>query len=148
MTEALLANVTRLRALRRVVSTIEPRVVVSFVTGMNVLAILACMGLSARVVVSERIDPASHREQRQWDWLRTLVYRRADAIVVQTEVVARWFRKRLGKRAAVHVIPNPVVAAAKQVQSPVPVATPFMLAAGRPRPSERLRDFPNGRSPW
>jgi GalNAc-alpha-(1->4)-GalNAc-alpha-(1->3)-diNAcBac-PP-undecaprenol alpha-1,4-N-acetyl-D-galactosaminyltransferase len=129
--EALLANVRRLRALRRVISTIKPRVVLSFVTGMNVLVILACIGLSARVVVSERIDPASHRELRAWDWLRTLLYRRADAIVVQTEVVAGWFRQRLGNRTAVHVIPNPVAAAGKQAQSPVLVPTPFILAAGR-----------------
>ena len=129
--EALLANAKRLRALRRAVSTIEPQVVLSFVTRMNVLAILACTGLPTRVLVSERVDPASHREQRLWAWLRALVYQRADAVVVQTESVARWFRKRLWQPAAVYVIPNPVVAAGKSAQAPLQVAKPFMLAAGR-----------------
>jgi glycosyltransferase involved in cell wall biosynthesis len=129
--EAVRANVKRLRALRRVISTIEPHVVLSFVTRMNVLAILACTGLPARVVVSERIDPAAHREQRLWTWLRAFVYQRADAVVVQTEAVARWFRNRLGKRTRVHVIPNPVVAAEKSLRPTLQVPKPFMLAAGR-----------------
>lgn len=129
--QALRSNAQRLCALRRVVSTIEPDAVMSFVTRMNVLAILACTGLPVRVVVSERVDPVSHRERRLWAGLRALVYHRADAVVVQTEAVARWFRRRLGKRPAVTVIRNPVVAEGESRQSPLQVPKPFMLAAGR-----------------
>ena len=98
---------------------------------MNVLAILACTGLPARVVVSERVDPDSHREQRLWAGLRAIVYCRADAVVVQTEAAARWFRKRLGKRPPVSVIPNPVVAVGELPRSDLQVPKPFILAAGR-----------------
>src|SRR5437660_9672890 len=101
--EAWRANVRRFLALRRAVTRIKPHVVLSFVTRMNVLAILACTGLPVRVLVSERVDAVGHREQRLWAALRALVYRRADAVVVQTETVARWFRGRLGRRAAVAV---------------------------------------------
>jgi GalNAc-alpha-(1->4)-GalNAc-alpha-(1->3)-diNAcBac-PP-undecaprenol alpha-1,4-N-acetyl-D-galactosaminyltransferase len=128
--QGLWANARRLRALRRVVSTVEPHAVVSFMTSMNVLAILACTRLPVRVVVSERIDPAAHREARVWAALRSMLYQRAAAVVVQTESIAERFRKRLRKRARVVVIPNPV--------APVPDAAlgvresePFILAAGR-----------------
>jgi len=129
--EALRANAQRVRTLRRAISTIEPHVVLSFVTRMNVLAILAFMGLPARVVVSERVDPASHREERIWAALRSIAYHRADALVVQTEAAAHWFRRRLGKRLAVTVIPNPVDPAGDSLPCSVEVPRPFMLAAGR-----------------
>ena len=105
--------------------------VLSFVTPTNVLAILACTGLPPRVVVSERVDPVIHREQRLWVVLRALVYHRADAVVVQTEAAARWFRKWLGKRTPVSVIPNPVVPTSELRRSAPQVPKPFILAAGR-----------------
>jgi GalNAc-alpha-(1->4)-GalNAc-alpha-(1->3)-diNAcBac-PP-undecaprenol alpha-1,4-N-acetyl-D-galactosaminyltransferase len=98
---------------------------------MNILAILACTGLPTRVVVSERVDPVGHREQRLWAVLRFLVYRRADALVVQTETAAHWFRKWLGRRPPVSVIPNPVVPPSESRQAPPQVLKPFILAAGR-----------------
>jgi GalNAc-alpha-(1->4)-GalNAc-alpha-(1->3)-diNAcBac-PP-undecaprenol alpha-1,4-N-acetyl-D-galactosaminyltransferase len=131
VSDALRANLRRLRALRRAVSGIKPHVVLSFVTPTNVLAILACTRLPPRVVVSERVDPVSHREQRLWAVLRTLVYHRADAVVVQTEAAAQWFRKWLGKGPPVSVIPNPVVLISELRRSPLQVPKPFMLAAGR-----------------
>ena len=130
MLHALQANAKRVRALRGVVATIAPDVVLSFITSMNVLALLACARLRVRVVVSERVDPQSHRESRAWSWLRTLAYRHADAIVVQTEVAAEWFRARVGARPAVIVLPNPVAAADSHPAS-VRVSRPFILAAGR-----------------
>ena len=129
--QALRANVRRLRVLRRVVSTIGPHAVISFMTSMNVLAVLACLALRVRLVVSERIDPASHRAERFWAALRSVAYRRADAVVVQTEAAAHWFRRRLGKRLAVTVIPNPVDPGGDSLPCNVEVPRPFMLAAGR-----------------
>jgi GalNAc-alpha-(1->4)-GalNAc-alpha-(1->3)-diNAcBac-PP-undecaprenol alpha-1,4-N-acetyl-D-galactosaminyltransferase len=128
---ALQTNTKRVRALRRVVSTINPDAVVSFMTSMNVLTLFACAGLRTRVVVSERIDPQSHRESRSWSWLRRVAYRHADAIVVQTEAAARWFRALVGERPAVIVLPNPVAALADSDRPSVQVAKPFILAAGR-----------------
>jgi glycosyltransferase involved in cell wall biosynthesis len=128
---ALQANLERVRALRRAVSSIDPDVVLSFMTSMNVLTLFACAGLRARVVVSERIDPQSHYESGWWRGLRRLAYRRADALAVQTEAAARWFRTRLGERAAVTVLPNPVAMLADSGRSSVEISRPFILAAGR-----------------
>ena len=127
---ALRANVQRLRALRRAIADVAPDVVLSFVTRMNVLVILASLGMAARVIVSERIDPASHREQWPWAGLRRLVYGRADAVVVQTEHAADWFRQHFGSGTRVFVVPNPVTPASS-VPASVRLPQPTMLAAGR-----------------
>jgi glycosyltransferase involved in cell wall biosynthesis len=129
--QALGANAKRVRALRRIMSTINPDAVLSFMTSMNVLTLLARAGLRTRVVISERIDPQSHRESCLWMGLRKLAYQHADAIVVQTEAAAQWFRAHLRGRPAVVVVPNPVAAVADHCQSSIQVPRPFILAAGR-----------------
>jgi glycosyltransferase involved in cell wall biosynthesis len=124
------ANARRLRALRRTVSDIEPHAVLSFVTSMNVLTILACIGLRVRIIVSERVDPAAHREIRIWAALRSLLYQFADTVAVQTESIADWFRIRLPTRTRVVVIPNPVIPQT-DVEPSAHETGPFLLAAGR-----------------
>lgn len=128
-------NGRRLGALRRTVAAARAHAVLSFMTSMNVLTVLACIGLPARIVVSERTDPAAHREGRGWVSLRFLLYRWADAVVVQTEGIARWFRERLGKTACVVVIPNPAVPVPQTAPDPSQ-PQPFILAAGRLGPEK------------
>jgi GalNAc-alpha-(1->4)-GalNAc-alpha-(1->3)-diNAcBac-PP-undecaprenol alpha-1,4-N-acetyl-D-galactosaminyltransferase len=128
---AMRANVRRFRALRRAVTGIAPDAVLSFMTSMNVLAALACQGLRVRLVVSERVDPGSHRGERWWALLRSFAYHRADAVVVQTDTAAGWFRRQLGRHRGVTVIPNPVDPAEDGEACSVAVPRPFMLAAGR-----------------
>jgi glycosyltransferase involved in cell wall biosynthesis len=130
-TQALGSNLGRVCALRRFVRATQPQAVVSFMTTTNVLTLLACMGLGARVVVSERIDPWSHREHRLWAALRALTYRRADVIVTQTGDAASWFRRRFAARNIV-VIPNPAPdgSLVERVSMPLP-RSPYLLAAGR-----------------
>lgn len=130
MLRGLWANLRRLRALRGILATVEPHAVLSFMTSMNVLMILACVRLPVRIVVSERVDPAAHRENQIWTNLRSLLYQRADAVVVQTQSIAEWFRSRLHRKARVVVIPNPVVPASS-VEPSVRHHEPFILAAGR-----------------
>ncbi len=131
LVHALWANVRRVCALRRVVSTLRPHAVLSFVTSMNVLTILACIHLPVRVIVSERVDPAAHHESRIWGALRSIAYRHADAVVVQTQKAAEWFRARSRKGAAVVVIPNPVVPRSSNESHNHQPGGPFLLAAGR-----------------
>src|SRR5215469_9528019 len=135
MLHGIWANARRLRVLRRTVSTIGPHAVLSFVTSTNVLTILACIRLRVRIIVSERVDPAAHREIRIWSGLRSLLYQFADGIVVQTESIAEWFRKRLLTRARVIVIPNPVVPL-PDVEPYAHESGPFLLAAGRFTPQK------------
>jgi GalNAc-alpha-(1->4)-GalNAc-alpha-(1->3)-diNAcBac-PP-undecaprenol alpha-1,4-N-acetyl-D-galactosaminyltransferase len=104
---AVRANVRRLTALRRAIRAAAPDTVLSFVTRMNILTLMACAGLPIHLVVSERVDPSSHSEGIVWNVLRWWTYQRAARVVVQTEVIARWFRARLWHAERVAVIPNP-----------------------------------------
>jgi GalNAc-alpha-(1->4)-GalNAc-alpha-(1->3)-diNAcBac-PP-undecaprenol alpha-1,4-N-acetyl-D-galactosaminyltransferase len=123
------ANLRRLRALRRIVAAVKPVAILSFMTSMNVLMILACSRLPVRVIVSERVDPDAHRENRVWTRLRSLLYHYADAVVVQSDGIAAWFRRRLRHSTHILVIPNPV-APVTEVE-PTTQPGPFILAAGR-----------------
>ncbi len=130
---AVLANLRRLVELRRTIRAAAPRGVVSFVTRMNILTLIACAGLRTRVVVSERVDPASHSEGIVWDALRRWTYPLADSVVVQTESIARWFRSNSRHPDRVTVIPNPAPQAklGKTHGTELPVAQPYVLGAGR-----------------
>lgn len=100
------ANVVqRTRALRKAIERSRPDVVVSFVDRTNVLVLFATLGMQLPILACERVDPRQHQIGPAWSALRRLVYRRAVAIVVQTDGVAEWAR-RLGGVRDVVVIPN------------------------------------------
>ena len=84
------ANLVRVWEIRNVVRRVRPDVVVSFITEMNMLTIVACAGQNTPVLISERVDPRIHRIGRAWNWLRWITYRRATGLVVQTNAVAEW----------------------------------------------------------
>jgi glycosyltransferase involved in cell wall biosynthesis len=97
------------QALRSLVRKIRPDVVVSFLTNVNILAILALMKLRIPLIVSERVDPSAELElNRLLRWARAVLYPVADAIVVQTDVVARQYARLLRSPARIDVIPNPL----------------------------------------
>ena len=74
---------------------------------INVLTLLATLGLRIPVIISERTDPAMHTVGGVWSALRHVLYRRAAAVVMQSEGLRAW-ATRLMKDTAVRVIPNPV----------------------------------------
>lgn len=130
--EALMINLQRMRRLRAAIRAIDPGAVVAFTTSMNVLTLLACIGLRrVRTVASERVDPAAHRGERSWRLLRRWLYPRAYALVVQTAGAAAWFRNDLGKRPPIVVIPNPLIPffAGSGVVAGTPA--PYLLSVGR-----------------
>jgi glycosyltransferase involved in cell wall biosynthesis len=100
-------NVARVRRLRRALQRIAPGVVVSFMTENNVLSVLASLGTSIPVILSERTVPGIHPERRVWQMLRSRLYPLADALVVQTRTVAGWAEAR-GLNRRILTIPNPV----------------------------------------
>ncbi|WP_404363723.1 glycosyltransferase family 4 protein [Marinobacter sp.] len=110
-------GVRRLLALRLVMWEFQPDAVVSFLTHVNVAALIAASGLSFPVVVSERTNPALFQLSRFWTFGRRLLYRRASSVVVQTSLVGEWVTANC-PGARIEVIPNPVV---------------FPLPAGEPR---------------
>lgn len=71
---AAVANIARLRSLRAALRSAGSRRVLSFLTAMNVLTLIASVGMGNRVVVSERNDPARQPIGRMWRVLRRVSY--------------------------------------------------------------------------
>jgi GalNAc-alpha-(1->4)-GalNAc-alpha-(1->3)-diNAcBac-PP-undecaprenol alpha-1,4-N-acetyl-D-galactosaminyltransferase len=103
------------QALRRVLRSTDPDVVVAFGDMTNIAVIHALLGTGVPVVASEQVDPRLPLLSRRWRWLRTATYPLAAAVIVQTEAVARWAAGRR-PRWRVRVAPNAV--------APIPDAVP------------------------
>ena len=104
--QAVTHNLERVRALRSAFRRSRPDLIVSFLTTVNVLVLLAAAGRPVPVIVSERIDPRIDPLPRPWRWLRRRLYPRAAAAVVQTGRTAEWFPPQI--RSRITVIPNPI----------------------------------------
>jgi GalNAc-alpha-(1->4)-GalNAc-alpha-(1->3)-diNAcBac-PP-undecaprenol alpha-1,4-N-acetyl-D-galactosaminyltransferase len=126
----LYANLARVLAIRTAVDQARPEAVVSFITEMNVLTLLACAGRRVPVLVSERVDPRIHKIGRAWNWLRWITYRRAAGVVVQTQTVAEWVAAR-GGMPPICVIPNPVLPAGAPDRIAPHGTRAYLFAAGR-----------------
>ena len=105
--QALKDNIGRIIRLRRALREAHPDVVISFLDTTNVLTILASWGLCIPVIVSERNDPYQNNIGWAWNGLRCMLYRHADAVVVQSHVIREWALSLPGIKAT-YVIPNPL----------------------------------------
>jgi glycosyltransferase involved in cell wall biosynthesis len=104
---ALRNNIQIVRLLRHELQRAPSDAVISFGHATNIVTLMACWRLGMPVVVSERTDPREHPIGSIWTRLRSLIYRHADALVVQSLGVRDWART-LVDEDAIHVIPNPV----------------------------------------
>lgn len=97
-------KVRRIAWLRGVARRNPGACVVAFEYFVNMQTVIACAGLSNRLVISERNDPARVGSGKKTDWLRDRLYRRADMLVCQTVDAAAYFSDKVKKT----VILNPV----------------------------------------
>jgi len=99
----------RLLALRRHVRRSRPDVVVSFLTNVNVAAILAVARLDVPVIVCERTNPAAAENVgRALQLARGWTYPRADIVTVQAEATVGPFRALVPGIRRLEVVPNPL----------------------------------------
>ncbi|CAN7212548.1 glycosyltransferase family 4 protein [Paraburkholderia terricola] len=98
----------RLRALRTLLCDSKPDVVISFLTNVNISAILASRGLRVPVIVCEHNDPAADGRSRLWRLACRFLYPRASLAAVLTENVVAPFRQMVPRMARVAVMPNPL----------------------------------------
>ena len=99
------------RALRAILSAIRPDVIISFLTNVNVLSIIAHANTRIPLIISERTDPRHDTElPLALRLARTLCYRFADALVVQTAAAARRYGAQLRGAPRITVIHNPLPA--------------------------------------
>ncbi len=117
--------------LRKFLMAERPAAVVSFLTQINVLTILAGTGLGLRITVSDRAHPAYDSTVRPlWRALRRVTYAWAGAVVVQTRETAHWIRQNCRRDAV--VIPNTL----HQLDESSHPRQPLILAVGRLTPQK------------
>ncbi len=103
---ALHRTAERIGALRRLFRRESPDVIISFLTKMNVMSVLAAQGLGIPVVISERNNPKLQQFDRLWATARGLAYPRAYSFVTMTEGAAEFYPAK--QRPRTQLIPNPV----------------------------------------
>jgi GalNAc-alpha-(1->4)-GalNAc-alpha-(1->3)-diNAcBac-PP-undecaprenol alpha-1,4-N-acetyl-D-galactosaminyltransferase len=118
----------RIGAFRSALRNARPDVVVSFLDVINVLVLLATRGLGQKVVVSERTDPRMAPLARVWRLLRSVTYRWADLLVVQTQSVADAWAGAVVGPSRVRVIPNPHAVSSARTTA---ARRPRIVAIGR-----------------
>lgn len=119
-----LRQIKRLLALRRLIMATQPDVVLSFLTNVNIAALMASCYSGYPTIVSERNYPPIQLEGWFYKCLCRWLYPYAASVVMQTSKGARWMAENLpGVRST--VIPNPA---------------PYPLSVFEPRltPSEYL----------
>ena len=120
----------RFWALRQLISGARPDAVVSFLTNVNVAALLATAGLPCHVFVSERTFPPARRMSWLLRALRRMTYPWASGVVMLTAEGLRWLERRIPGAKGV-VIPNPV-------RVPLPRGAPMRLPADVIAPERKL----------
>lgn len=101
---AALLQARRGRAIRRLIHSLRPDMIVSFLTKVNCLTLLAALGTGVPVVVSERNNPAA-QSAHFWGRLQLALLPRAAGIAMQTESATADLPEI--QRARAHIIPNP-----------------------------------------
>jgi GalNAc-alpha-(1->4)-GalNAc-alpha-(1->3)-diNAcBac-PP-undecaprenol alpha-1,4-N-acetyl-D-galactosaminyltransferase len=125
----LVANAARIRAIRAAIRASDADTVLSFVGSMNVLTILACLGLGKRVIISERNDPARQSLGRIWGGLRRLLYPRADLVIANSQAAIATMKDYVPAEKLLW-LPNPLRRANTETKAGN-VRKPFFLAVGR-----------------
>jgi len=104
-----LAPFIKLLALRRLVREQRPDVIVSFLTNVNVMVMMATWGLNVPVIVCERTNPgASSSATPRLQRLRRWLYPRADMVTVQADASIAPMMKQVPGIRRLAVVPNPL----------------------------------------
>jgi len=104
--EAVVANLRRVRAIRRAVQESAPDLIIGFAFETNIQVLIASIGLGTPVLICEQTDPLLLKISQPWWVLRRLVYPSAAGVVCQTETILKRVSPLIRGRR--FVIPNPV----------------------------------------
>jgi glycosyltransferase involved in cell wall biosynthesis len=103
-----LQYVARIKALRSLIQDAGADVIVSFLTNVNIMTILASRGLKVPVIACEHNNPSADGRSRLWSLLCRFLYPKANLLTVLTESIAVSFREMVPAARQIAVIPNPL----------------------------------------
>lgn len=115
--------IRRISTLRRTIRELNPDVVISFLTKINVITLIANFSMNYPLIVSERNNPKMQTSNATWNFLLSRLHWRASAIVMQTRGSLECLEGKARERAV--VISNPV----ERLALPAPKSGPPVLAA-------------------
>lgn len=114
-----------IREVRRYAAENRPDVMVCFMAQNCIICDLACHGLGTRMVLSERIDPASVKRNPVYRLLLERAYARSAVTVLQTQRAFRYFPERVQRNSV--IIPNPISVRTQAAAT----SRPRIVTAGR-----------------
>ena len=94
-------NITRIRALRRVLKREKPDISIAFMGENNFRLILAACGLPTKTIVSVRNDPAQEYPNLFSKTLARTLYKKADGIVFQTKDAQLFFPDKVQQKSRI-----------------------------------------------
>lgn len=100
----------RIKSIRNVIKKINPTVVVSFLTDVNIHVISAMCWENTKLVVCERNDPNNDPESKIIRNIRDFLYKKVHYAVFQTPDAMQYFKNILPKNSICEIIPNPIKA--------------------------------------
>ena len=118
----------RINMLRRLIKTMSPDVVISFLPHINIYTFFALIGTKTIHIVSERNNPYVDPKEKILRLLKRIAFRFADGCIFQTEESKKFYSKKIQKKST--VIPNPIVLEFALPEER-PVRNNVVLAVGR-----------------
>lgn len=97
----------RLLLIRRIVNELMPSLIISFLATVNIMVVLAMVGINIPLYVSERTYPGSKNMGFILRLLRKFTYGRATKVVIQTQEGRDWLDRFIPRANSV-VVGNPV----------------------------------------
>jgi GalNAc-alpha-(1->4)-GalNAc-alpha-(1->3)-diNAcBac-PP-undecaprenol alpha-1,4-N-acetyl-D-galactosaminyltransferase len=101
-------QIKRLYTLRQFIKAEQPDVIISFLSNVNVAAILASLGLNIPVIICERTDPFVRPISRGLQLACRFTYPFAATLMVQTQAVAAKYQALGWSSKRLKVIANPI----------------------------------------
>lgn len=135
------SNVKAIYKIRQVLARQKPDIIISFINRVNVKVALANKMCGYRLVLVEQNNPYHDNIEKIWDLARRLSYNYADALVVLTPDVVKFFESWF--RGIINVIPNPLddVEIKKQLGGEMGKEQDLMIAVGRLVSQKNYKDM-------
>lgn len=92
--------------IRKYVKDKKPNNIISFIARINLITILACIGLNKSLFISERNDPIADGRSVFVRLATHILYPLADCVIFQTKWAQSCFSRRIQRKSV--VIPNPI----------------------------------------
>ena len=120
----------RVNGLFKIIKSVNPDVVVSFMDTSNLYAIAAGKLAGTKVIISERTYPPFFNNANLFDKLRKFIYKFSNAFVAQTSEVQDWAKEFLPRSVKNIIIANPLPDKYLNVKSEIQKKN-VVLAVGR-----------------